>query len=62
MKTITKAPIKMHNPLHPGEILRELCLDPLGLTVTQATLRPAPALPSEPLIHALNLGAWRGIK
>ena len=36
MKTITKPPIKMHNPPHPGEILRELCLDPLGLTVTQA--------------------------
>jgi addiction module HigA family antidote len=26
----------MHNPPHPGEILRKLCLDPLGLTVTQA--------------------------
>lgn len=26
----------MHNPPHPGEILRELCLNPLGLTVTQA--------------------------
>jgi antitoxin HigA-1 len=26
----------MHNPPHPGEILRELCLDPLGLTVTKA--------------------------
>jgi antitoxin HigA-1 len=36
MKTITKSPLKMHNPPHPGEILRELCLDPLGLTVTQA--------------------------
>jgi antitoxin HigA-1 len=36
MKTITKSPIRMHNPPHPGEILRELCLDPLGLTVTQA--------------------------
>ena len=36
MKTITKSPIKMHNPPHPGEILRELCLDPLGLTVTRA--------------------------
>ena len=32
-----KAPaIKMHNPPHPGEVLRELCLKPLGLTVTQA--------------------------
>jgi antitoxin HigA-1 len=36
MKTITKSPLKMHNPPHPGEILRELCLDPLGLTVTEA--------------------------
>ena len=28
--------MKMHNPPHPGEVLRELCLEPLGLTVTQA--------------------------
>ena len=26
----------MHNPPHPGEIVREECLDPLGLTVTRA--------------------------
>lgn len=26
----------MHNPPHPGEILRELCLEPLGLSVTDA--------------------------
>jgi antitoxin HigA-1 len=26
----------MHNPPHPGEVLLELCLKPLGLTVTQA--------------------------
>ncbi len=26
----------MHNPPHPGEVLRELCLEPLGLTVTEA--------------------------
>jgi len=26
----------MHNPPHPGEALRELCLEPLGLTVTDA--------------------------
>jgi addiction module HigA family antidote len=25
----------MHNPPHPGEILRELCLAPLGLSVTR---------------------------
>ena len=28
--------MKMHNPPHPGEILRQLCLEPLGLTVTDA--------------------------
>jgi addiction module HigA family antidote len=28
--------MKMHNPPHPGEVLRELCLTPLGLTVTDA--------------------------
>jgi addiction module HigA family antidote len=26
----------MHNPPHPGEILKELCLEPLGLSVTDA--------------------------
>lgn len=26
----------MHNPPHPGEVLRKLCLKPLGLNVTQA--------------------------
>jgi addiction module HigA family antidote len=26
----------MHNPPHPGEVLRELCLQPLNLTVTEA--------------------------
>jgi addiction module HigA family antidote len=26
----------MHNPPHPGEVLRELCLKPLGITVTSA--------------------------
>jgi addiction module HigA family antidote len=26
----------MHNPPHPGHIIRELCLEPLGLTVTAA--------------------------
>jgi addiction module HigA family antidote len=26
----------MHNPPHPGEILRGLCLEPLGLSVTEA--------------------------
>ena len=26
----------MHNPPHPGEVLRELCLNPLGVSVTEA--------------------------
>lgn len=26
----------MHNPPHPGEIIKELCLEPLGLSVTEA--------------------------
>ena len=26
----------MHNPPHPGELLRTLCLEPLGLSVTEA--------------------------
>ena len=28
--------MKMHNPPHPCEVLRDLCLTPLGLTVTDA--------------------------
>jgi len=26
----------MHNPPHPGEVIRELCLAPLGLSVSDA--------------------------
>jgi addiction module HigA family antidote len=25
----------MHNPPHPGKVLRQLCLEPLGITITQ---------------------------
>ncbi len=28
--------MRMHNPPHPGEILKQLCLDPLDLTITEA--------------------------
>jgi addiction module HigA family antidote len=36
-RTITEVlTMKMHNPPHPGEIIRALCLEPLGLTVTEA--------------------------
>ena len=27
--------MRMHNPPHPGEIIRELCIEPLDLTVTE---------------------------
>ena len=26
----------MHNPPHPGEIIKALCLEPLGISVTEA--------------------------
>tara|TARA_B100002003_G_scaffold234546_1_gene248590 strand:- start:490 stop:771 length:282 start_codon:yes stop_codon:yes gene_type:complete len=26
----------MHNPPHPGEVIRELCLEPLEISVTKA--------------------------
>ena len=28
--------MRMHNPPHPGEIIKTLCLEPLGVTVTKA--------------------------
>jgi len=28
--------MRMHNPPHPGEIIREFCVEPLSLTVTDA--------------------------
>jgi len=28
--------MKMHSPPHPGKVIRSLCLEPLGLTVTGA--------------------------
>ena len=28
--------MRMHNPPHPGEIIKALCLEPVGLTVTEA--------------------------
>ncbi len=28
--------MRMYNPPHPGEIIREFCIGPLGLTVTDA--------------------------
>jgi len=31
--------MSMHNPAHPGKVLKELWLEPLGLTLTQAAMR-----------------------
>ena len=28
--------MRMHNPPHPGEVLKTLCLEPLKLSVTEA--------------------------
>jgi addiction module HigA family antidote len=28
--------MRMYNPPHPGEIIKSLCLEPLGLSVTEA--------------------------
>lgn len=28
--------MQMYDPPHPGEVLRELCLEPLGLSITRA--------------------------
>lgn len=31
-------PLRMHNPPHPGEILRDICLAPLSRSVTEAAV------------------------
>lgn len=28
----------MHNPPHPGEVIRDLCLEPLGISINRAAL------------------------
>ena len=28
--------MRIHNPPHPGEVIKTLCIEPLGVTVTQA--------------------------
>lgn len=30
--------VMTHNPPHPGEVIRELCLNPLGLSVFRAAI------------------------
>lgn len=31
--------MQMHNPPHPGEILRELYIEPLNLTISEVATR-----------------------
>jgi addiction module HigA family antidote len=31
--------MEMYNPAHPGEVLKEMYLEPLGLTITEAAHR-----------------------
>jgi addiction module HigA family antidote len=38
MATITEKTSRMHNPAHPGEILLEMYLKPLGVTITDAAV------------------------
>ena len=34
-KTTIESSGRMHNPAHPGEILKEMYMGPLGVTITQ---------------------------
>jgi addiction module HigA family antidote len=38
MKTVTEAEQPMHEPSHPGEVLREMYLEPNGISITQAAV------------------------
>lgn len=35
MKTTVESSARMHKPAHPGEILKEMYMTPLGVTMTQ---------------------------
>lgn len=49
--------MKMHNPPHSGEVLKPLCPEPLGLTVTSAAgalgVSRSPA-EDDPIAHGLS--------
>ena len=44
--------MRMHDPPHPGEIIKALCLEPLGVTVTKAA--DTPGVSRETLSAILN--------
>ena len=48
--------MEMHDPAHPGEIVREECLKPLSLTVTAAA--EALGVTRKALSDLLNGGAF----
>ena len=46
--------MRMYNPPHPGEVLKELCIEPLNLTVTEVAL--ALGVIPNPEMNATNPG------
>ena len=44
--------MRMHNPAHPGEVLKKLYLDELGLTITKAAEKLA--MPRAALSEIIN--------
>lgn len=36
MSIITETKHMIHNPKHPGQLVKSMCLEPLGLSVTEA--------------------------
>jgi plasmid maintenance system antidote protein VapI len=44
----------MHNPPHPGKVLKQLCLEPLQLNVTEA----AKALGVSPIAFDTSAESW----
>ncbi len=50
--------MQMYNLLHPGEIIKELCLEPLGLTVYKSG-RSARCKPQDPVGHPQRSGQYR---
>ena len=46
--------MRMHNPPHPGEIIKALCLEPLGLTINGLVFRPEEVSDARPHIQDLT--------
>ena len=48
--------MRMHNPPHPGEVLKTLCLKPLKVSITEAA--KAPGVSRKTLSAILNGRCW----